>query len=202
MLFNLLAEGTLIGFLIAMPVGPIGMLCIRNSLSWGMRYGFATGMGAALADALYGALAGFGIATLTPLIMDYQFWFQLSGGVFLCYLGWNTLRINRIKEQHGFKKSSLRRVFLTTFFLTLTNPLTILCFAGVYAGLGVGLNESGLDTAFTLTIGVFIGSAIWWLLLSSTTALLRKKLNSSVSKWINRVSGTILIGFGLAAFLI
>jgi threonine/homoserine/homoserine lactone efflux protein len=209
MLFNFLAKGILIGFLIAMPVGPIGMLCIRNSLSWGMRYGFATGMGAALADTLYGALASFSILSLLPLIMNYQFWFQLMGGSFLCYLGWHTLQVNKIREQKEVTKSTLKKVFLTTFFLTLTNPLTILSFAGVYAGFGLELNESNLDSIFIgnaaasiLTVGVFLGSAIWWLLLSSVTALLRKRFGPAMSKWLNRISGSILIGFGLTAFFI
>lgn len=199
MLLSLLLKGTLIGLSIAMPVGPIGMLCIRNSLSWGTRYGFMTGMGAAAADTLYGALAGFGVAALTTLLISYQFVFQLVGGLFLCYLGLMTFRAKNVKDGLESAPSGMLRLFLTTFFLTLTNPMTILSFIGIYAGLGVGVEAHDLQAAFLLTSGVFLGSALWWLALSSGTALLKNRFNLAHSHWLNRLSGSILLGFGIAA---
>lgn len=202
MLLSLLLKATLIGFSIAMPVGPIGLLCVRNSIVWGRRYGFATGMGAAIADTFYGALAGFGVAALTSMLMSYKLVLQIIGGLFLCYLGLMTLRRKPVREGGEIVRSSLFRVFLMTFFLTLTNPMTILSFIGIYAALGIGLDGNSLQEALMLTGGVFLGSSLWWLILSTGSALLRDKLSSSGSNWFNRISGSILIGFGITALFV
>lgn len=200
---SLLLKGILIGFSIAMPVGPIGLLCIRNSLVHGRSYGFATGLGAAVADACYGAIAGFGVASLMTFLINYKLFLQIAGGFFLCYLGWITFFAkNETQDDKNLKANGRIDVFLSTFFLTLTNPMTILSFVGIYAGLGIGINNEGYDSAAILTAGVFLGSAFWWFLLSSGSALYKHKLTAQKTTWINKISGTILFVFGLAAFLI
>lgn len=199
MLDSLLLKGALIGFSIAMPVGPIGMLCIRNSLNGGVRYGFMTGLGAAAADSLYGAIAGFGLAGLMAFMINFAYIFKVAGGLFLCYLGVMSFISKKSGDNEIKATDNILKVFGTTFFLTLTNPMTILSFIAIYAGFGIGADGNSILEAAMVTLGVFIGSALWWLLLSGGTALFRAKLSQTFSLWINRISGTILIGFGLAA---
>lgn len=202
MALSLLLKGALVGFAIAMPVGPIGLLCIRNSLTGGARYGFMTGLGAALADTLYGALAAFGVVALTSVIMSYQSAMQISGGLFLCYLGYATFVSPQVSENISTAPKGLLRVLLTTFFLTLTNPLTIMSFAGIYAALGIGLEGGSTSSALSLTFGVFLGSAVWWFMLSSGVALLKHKIDPANSSWLNRLSGGLLFAFGIAALFV
>lgn len=197
---SILLKGALIGFSIAMPVGPIGMLCIRNSLTWGARYGFMTGVGAAAADTLYGTLAGFGVASLMALLISYKLFLQIAGGLFLCYLGLATFFEKASEKNEEKSAKSLFGVFLSTFFLTMTNPMTILSFVAIYAGLGIGAEGNGYSDALTMTCGVFFGSAFWWLLLSSGAALFKNYLTPASSRWLNRLSGSVLMLFGLAAF--
>jgi threonine/homoserine/homoserine lactone efflux protein len=199
---KLVLEGAIIGFSIAMPVGPIGLLCIRNSLTKGLQCGLATGLGAACADALYGACAGFGVAAITSLLVSYKVALQICGGLFLCYLGASMFRV---KEAGGAKEIAHKKfwpIFATTFFLTLTNPMTILSFVAIYAGLGIGNKESSVMSAFMLTGGVFLGSALWWLILSTLSSLFKNCLTRAGSRWLNRVSGSIIFGFGLAALCV
>jgi threonine/homoserine/homoserine lactone efflux protein len=199
---NLLLKGALIGFAIAMPVGPIGLLCIRNSLTGGARYGFMTGLGAAAADTFYGAVAGFGITGLMVVIISYKLLLQVIGGLFLCYLGVMTFLAKDVKEKECLVSNTISHVFFSTFFLTITNPMTILSFIGIYAGLGINGEENSFNAAFVFTSGVFLGSACWWLLLSSSTALFKNKVNTTSLRWINRISGSILMGFGFAALVL
>lgn len=199
MLFDLLI-GILIGFLIAAPLGPIDMLCIRRTLMWGVRSGFITGMGAAFADGIYGASAAFGMISLTSFLLSYKWQLQLLGGLFLCGLGIRNLLVtgnNGVSKE--LVKNRLLLAFLGSFFLALTSPMTILSFVGAFAALGVSFEGAGCENALMLTIGVFLGSTIWWIILSNAVALFRKKLNLNNLFWINRISGAMLLCFGLAA---
>lgn len=198
MSIELLFKGLLIGFSIAMPVGPIGLLCIRNVLTFGILCGLVTGLGAASADAIYGALAGFGVTTISSFLETYGALLQICGALFLCYLGIATFfgkASNTDSKEVGLTNS---QAFLATFFLTLTNPMTIISFAGVYAGLGIGHESSSVNHALITTLGVFIGSIAWWLMLSLTASIFRDKIKSSI--WLNKISGSILFGFGILAF--
>ncbi len=199
MLDNLFIKGLIVGFCIAMPVGPIAMLCIRHSLIRGMIYGLAAGLGAALADTLYGVLAAFGISMISHLLSNHQIWFQLIGAVVLCYLGVTTLLSKPKEENEKDVPLSLIRIVITTLFLTLTNPLTFLGFAGIYAGFGICLEEKGMFSACILTSGVFIGSAVWWLLLSCGTAKLGKKMNYKPTQLLNTISGSLILACGFIA---
>lgn len=199
---NLFFQGLLIGFSIAMPVGPIGMLCIQHALMRGMLYGLVAGLGAALADAIYGAIAGFGLVMVSNFISTHHFWFQLGGATFLWYLG-STIFFSKPPETTQDAVSiSLMRVFLTTFALTLTNPMTIICFAGVYTGLGVCSDEVHLFPAAILTFGVLIGSAIWWLLLSTSVVVFGKRIfGERPSRWLNWISGGVILTFAFITTL-
>jgi threonine/homoserine/homoserine lactone efflux protein len=204
---DLFLRGLIIGFSIAAPVGPIGVLCIRRTLAYGRFAGLVSGLGAASADAIYGAIAGFGLTMVSSFLVDQQVGLRIVGGVFLCGLGIKTLRaqptdhaaVIPVHEESLQRHTSLGSAYLSTFALTLTNPATILAFAAIFAG--VGIAESGQDTrsALTLVAGVFSGSAAWWLLLSGGVSLLRDIFTPARMRWVNVLSGAILIGFGVLA---
>ena len=198
---SFLLRGFIIGFSIAAPVGPIGVLCIRRTLAEGRASGFISGLGAATADAIYGCIAGFGLTFILSLLISQQIWFRLVGGAFLCYLGFKTFLARPAEQGASVKEYGLAGAYASTFFLTLANPMTILSFAAIFAGLGVGSVSGNYVFAGLLVSGVFIGSAIWWLVLSGIVGMVRTKFNSSGLRWINIISGIIITGFGLLAFL-
>jgi len=196
-----LIKGLIIGLSIAVPVGPIGVLCIRRTLTRGRMVGFLSGLGAATADGLYGAIAGFGLTFLVNFIIGKQIWLRLIGGGLLCILGAKTFLSKPAEQGASVEGNSPWNAYMSTFFLTLTNPMTILFFTAVFAGLGVGSTGGDYVSAGILVLGVFIGSATWWLVLSGFTGVLEGLLNFKRLQWLNRISGLIIMGFGLFAFL-
>jgi threonine/homoserine/homoserine lactone efflux protein len=196
-----LIKGLIIGLSIAVPVGPIGILCIRRTLNQGRIIGFFSGLGAATADALYGAIAGFGLTFLSNFLIGHQIWLRLIGGGLLLILGARTFISKPAEPGASVEGKSVWSAYFSTFFLTVTNPMTILFFAAVFAGLGVGTAGDHYVSAAILVAGVFTGSALWWLILSGFTGLLRGLFNFKRLQWLNRISGLIIIGFGLVAFL-
>ena len=196
---GLFLRGLLIGFSIAAPVGPIGILCIRRTLTEGRASGFLSGLGAATADALYGCVAGFGLTVISRFLVDQRFWIQLIGGIFLLALGIKTLRSAPAERAAAASGTGLAASYASTLLLTLTNPMTILSFAGIFAALGVADTGGDLAAAGKLVLGVFIGSAAWWLILSGGVGLMRERLSSGVLHWTNRLSGAVLLAFGIVA---
>ena len=202
-----LARGLLLGFAIAAPVGPIGVLCIRRTLANGWLTGFLTGIGAATADGLYGGVAAFGLTAISGALMAQQGIIQVVGGALLCYLGLRTLLAkpaSATATAHTARpvrdKRGLAGAYFSTVGLTLTNPATILSFAAVFAGLGlVGAAGSVEGAPALLTAGVAFGSACWWLLLSGGVSLLRARLAPDALRWVNWLSGLLLLGFGVVA---
>ena len=194
-------KGFIIGFSIAAPVGPIGVLCIRRTLAEGRASGLVSGLGAATADGLYGCIAGFGLTFLSNLLIQHQVWIRVIGGLFLCYLGLKTFVAGPAKESASVTGSGLAGAYGSTFFLTLTNPMTILSFAAIFAGLGLGSAGGDYLSSGVLVLGVFTGSALWWLILSSMVGMLGKMLSLGGMRWVNRISGIIILGFGLLALL-
>ena len=202
MLLHALTRGFVIGFSIAAPVGPIGLLCINRSLTGGFASGFVSGLGAASADGLYGILAASGLVTLCNLLVTGQQVISLLGGAFLCYLGVKVFRTAAFSgESARGAEGSLTGNYLSTLALTLTNPMTILSFTAIFAGLGLGSTTGGTAAALCLVLGVFSGSAAWWLFLAGTTSLFRKRISPGLMAWVNRAAGAILIAFGLAALI-
>ena len=184
------------GLSVAAPVGPMGVLCIRRTLADGRIVGFVSGLGTATADACYGAVAAFGLTFISSFLVTQQFWLRLVGGAFLCYLGMTTFRSTPASDRRRCRGSGLRNAYFTTFGLTLTNPLTILTFAAIFAGIGVGEINGAYGSAALLVLGVFLGSALWWLLLSGGTDLARAKLTPARLVWVNRLSGMVIVAFG------
>ncbi len=196
-------KGILIGFAIAAPVGPIGLLCIQRTLTRGRWSGILSGLGAASADALYGCIAGFGLTALSELLLAWQTELQTIGGLFLLYLGWRTWRTPPAAEQAQTQptRAGLLGDYLSTLALTLTNPVTILAFLGIFAGLGLATAGQDFAAAIGLVSGVFTGSLLWWLLLAVGVGLLRGRLTPAALNWINRASGVLIAGIGLWAML-
>jgi len=193
----------IIGISIAAPVGPIGLLCVRRTLTQGRAAGIVSGLGAATADAIYGCIAGFGLTFISSILISQQKNIRLIGGAFLCYLG---IRIFLSKPKSAgqvamVKGSSLIGDYTSTFFLTLTNPMTILSFSAIFAGLGLVGAGVYYASASVLVLGVFIGSSSWWLILSGSVSLFRKKFTSTGMQIVNRISGIIITGFGLFALI-
>lgn len=239
-------RGLALGFSIAAPVGPIGVLCIRRTLTDGRLVGFVSGLGAATADMLYGAVAAFGLTAVAAVLTGQRVWLGLIGGVFLLYLGLRTITrtappnsLPATERGHSSAHDTTERegspagtvgamhaspasrhdspitagamtrergwglggAYASTLGLTLTNPTTILSFAAVFAGLGLASGTRGPATAAALVAGVFCGSALWWLILSSGTSLLRRRVGPRALRGVNVVSGVVLSAFGVAALL-
>lgn len=192
-------KGLVIGISIAAPVGPIGVLCIKRTLAEGKLSGIATGLGAATADAFYGIVAGFGLTSISGVLINNQFWLKLLGGMFLCYLGIKTFISKPAQEAANLDSKGLLGNYTSTVALTLTNPMTIISFAAVFAGLGVVTNGFNYLSSCVLVIGVFIGSGIWWLALSTFVNLFRNKFNTKGLIWINWISGFVITLFGVLA---
>ncbi len=192
-------RGLLLGFSIAAPVGPIGVLCLRRTLAGGRLYGLASGLGAATADAVYGLVAGLGLTLAARAWLQQSDWLRPVGAVFLCYLGVRTF-FNRPAEQAAAVTGrGLAGAYFSTLALTLTNPLTILSFAAVLAGLGLAGQGGGYAPAALLVVGVFCGSAAWWMLLTTVASQLRGRVGPATLGWVNRVAGVVLVVFGAAA---
>jgi threonine/homoserine/homoserine lactone efflux protein len=195
-------KGTVLGFSIAAPVGPIGLLCIRRTLAQGTLAGFTSGLGAAAADLAYGFVAAFGLTAVSGLLVSHSTWIRIIGGLFLCYLGVSTFRSTPATDAPDAPRRNLFLSFGSTFLLTLTNPMTILSFLAMFAGLGLASSAaSNYRDGACLVAGVFLGSALWWLLLSGITGMVRHRFTSGAMRWVNRLSGLLIFSFGLAALL-
>jgi threonine/homoserine/homoserine lactone efflux protein len=250
----LFPRGAVLGFSIAAVVGPIGLLCIRRTLSAGFAVGFVSGLGAATADATYAAIAGFGVSALAAVLVDQRVWLRLVGGIFLVYLAMRTLRAAPAERSAGPTASGmgLAAAYSSTLVLTLSNPMTILSFAGIFAGLGLGdvspasdasaatsstalggtssiasaamssiaiatvtssslasvassslasAASSSIQSAVDLVLGVFVGSAAWWLILASLVAQLRRRVTPPWLRRVNVASGLVILGFGVQSLI-
>ena len=192
-----LIKGIVLGFSIAAPVGPIGVLCIRRTLANGIGNGFVSGLGAATADAIYGLIAVLGISAVSAFLLGHQSYLRLVGGVFLLYLGYITFKSMPAEAAANASGEGLLGAYTSTLFLTITNPMTIMSFAAIFAGLGVGAMGENYISSFFVVLGVFIGSMLWWLLLSGMVNVLRHKFDQKRLKLVNQLSGLIITAFGI-----
>jgi threonine/homoserine/homoserine lactone efflux protein len=198
---GLFLKGFLVGFLIAMPVGPIGVLCIQRTLHKGKLHGIVSGLGAATADAIYGFIAAFGLTFISSFLVKEQMWLRLIGGIFLCYMGARVFIAKSQQRTTSGDSTSYVRDYVSAFILTFTNPTTFLAFAAMFAGLGlVNIIEHHI-AALLLVAGVFVGSGLWWLTLSGITATFLGKLLYSRPTWLNKTAGIVIIIFGLFILL-
>jgi threonine/homoserine/homoserine lactone efflux protein len=181
----------------------MAVLCIRRTVAFGRTTGLVSGVGVASADATYGAIAAFGLTSVSAFLVDFQDVVRVIGGLFLCYLGLRTLRARaeEIACAADARGAAHAAAYLSTFGLTLTNPTTILSFVAIFSGFGVASSGAGVGSAASLVAGVFTGSCLWWLVLTSGTALLRTWLTAPRLTWVNRVSGAAIFAFGGLALL-
>jgi putative LysE/RhtB family amino acid efflux pump len=198
---ELLLRGVLLGLAVAAPVGPIGVLCIQRSLQGGFWAGFSGGVGTAVADAIYAALAAAGFAALAGQLGAAETALRLGGAAFIAWLGWRTIASAPATAAADAPLSGRPlRLFAVTFALTIANPATVLSFAALFAGLGLAA-EPGLDAAAAAVAGVFAGSLLWWAILSGAVAAMRPRLGDESRRWINRIAGAVLIVFAIALAL-
>jgi threonine/homoserine/homoserine lactone efflux protein len=199
MLLGFLLKGMLVGIIIAVPVGPVGVLCIRRTIFNGPLAGFTSGLGASTADAIFGIIAGFGLTFLSNLLLDYQNWLRLGGAGFLLYIGISSLTADpQAETQSEHDSEGLLADYASTFALTITNPITILAFLAIFAGVGFSGSEATLERAATLVLGVWLGSLLWWAGLAFGAGLVRSSFDHRHLVWINRGSGGILVLSGVA----
>jgi threonine/homoserine/homoserine lactone efflux protein len=195
----LLPRGLVIGFSVAAPLGPIGLLCIQRTLDSGRAAGFVSGLGAATADAIYGSIAAFGLTFISTTLLAHSDWIQVGGGLFLCYLG---LRYVTKAPPSKMKSVAPRMAgagrYVSTLLLTLANPVTIVFFAAIFAGIGAAAPGSDYASSALLVAGVYLGSVAWWLVLSFSVHAFRERFTSSKMLWVNRVSGVVIMLFGLS----
>lgn len=189
-----LLKGLVIGFAMAVPVGPVGLLCIRRTLNYGLRIGLLSGLGAALADAIFAAVAAAGLVALTDFLLAIETELRCAGGVFLILLGiWN---FNKRHRPPGATKAG-HGAIATTFLLTLTNPMTLLAFLGFFVTFGVSVTGGLFHGAAILVAGVFLGSGLWWSLLCIGIGEIRHTIDEGLLRWINRASAVAIAGFGV-----
>jgi threonine/homoserine/homoserine lactone efflux protein len=193
---TLFLKGLLFGFLLAATVGPMWVLCFRRTLAQGPLAGFTSGMGIAVADGLYGAVAAFGLTAISGFLLKHAFWIGLAGGLFLAYLGIKTLAAKPPLDGEPQEKVGHSRAFLSTLGLTLANPPTILAFVAIFAGLGLASNAD-YGAASLVVLGVFLGSASWWVLLAAGAGWLRNRIGPRLFRVINVVAGLTILGFAL-----
>jgi threonine/homoserine/homoserine lactone efflux protein len=193
----LLVKGAGIGFAVAAPVGPIGLLCIRTTLERGRIAGFCAGLGAAVADTFFGLVGVLGLTAVRDLIDQQRFWLELGGGVFLVAFGIHLALKKPVLQINGGEiPMSLWADFVKTLLLTLANPSTIISFMAVFAGVP-GTARVPLALVPVLVIGVFAGSAGWWLALSGVISMIRHMISERTMIWMNRIAGGVLIVFGI-----
>ena len=189
----LFLKSTLIGFSIAAPVGPIGLLCIQRTLDHGSRVGLVTGLGAATADALYGAIGAFGVTAIIVLLTDARPLLAVGGALFLLWLAWGAWH-NAGPQHVAAAKGGINgwHAFGGTFLLTLSNPATILSFIAVFSSLAAGMSTASPGW---MIAGVFLGSTAWWLVLVGMVGRFRERLQPAHLRWIRRGSAVLLAGF-------
>lgn len=192
-------QGLMLGFAIAAPVGPIGVLCIRRTLQYGRWSGLFSGLGAAVADVFYGMIAFLGLNLLSDFLLEWQYWLRIGGGLFLTLWGLKIFLSKPHEKTKHVTHATYVMDFISTFLLTLSNPLTIIAFLAIFAGLGV-VNNSPSHGVW-LILGIFLGSSLWWVMLSEGITFIRKRVNQNFTIWVSRIAGLVIMGFGIAAFI-
>ncbi len=194
----LLLKGFVIGFAVAAPIGPVGLLCIRRSIADGRLVGFITGLGAAVADATMAVIAAFGVKSIIDFLLGHRTIFEFAGGVILVFMGIAAMRVRPPAKAAGpIHAPNFTRAFFSTIALTFANPVTIFSLLGIFTAFGVSLRTEGWVEPSWLVAGVFLGSTAWWLVLSFFADWFGRKLNSKLLRTINIATGVLLLLFGI-----
>lgn len=201
---ELLARGIAIGLVVAAPIGPVNLICIRRTLSGGFLRGFLSGMGAALGDGIFACIAAFGFTAAMDWMVSFSDWLQIGGGLFLIALGVRTFMAHPHIEgdDGGSQKSALAKVFATTFLLTITNPATMLGFFAIFSGFaGFTPQNSDFATAATLVGAVVGGSIFWWACITGFVSLFRRRMNDRMLELLNHIAGVLIVLFGIGVLI-
>lgn len=205
--FLLVVSGAVLGYFAAIPIGPVNLICIRRTLHFGSFYGFVSGLGAAFGDGVFASITAFGFTALAQLIVGYSVPLQLCGGLFLLAFGIRTFFTppppkvkERLSAPAKSQPSSHARAAASTFMLTISNPATLVAYTALIAGIGVFANSAhpSFFAASFVVLGVFVGSALWWLTLTTIVGLLHARINDRVIRRINEISGLLVTAFGVA----
>jgi threonine/homoserine/homoserine lactone efflux protein len=204
-----LITGIVVGFLVAAPVGPVAVMCIQRTLLDGRISGYATGLGAAIADTVFGAFAVFSVALVETFLSDHRPAVQFIGSVVLIGLGLRTILVRHSRKTEEAKMAPIDHLSLlqstgSAFIVTIVNPITILAFISIFAAIRISATIDGLLGSWTVVLGVMIGALAWWWLLASIASILRHRFTERGLRWLNAVSGAVILGFGvygLAALL-
>ena len=200
MTIDYLLKGIILGISVAAPVGPIGVLCIKRSLTEGRKSGLVTGMGATVADTMYGAIAAFGLTFVTDFLVEQEFYVRIFGGLFLLFMGVR-LFISKPPTDVVMEKGNMWHHFVSTIVLTASNPATILFFIAAFAGLGLETGGKNIALSGVIVLGVLIGSGIWWLSLSYFVSIFSYKIKLQKLTILNKISGSFIIACGLFALV-
>ena len=197
---DLLLRGVLAGLAIAVPVGPVNVLCISRTIAKGRLAGIISGFGAATADTIYGGIAGFGISLIIDFLIREKFWIRLVGGALLIAIG-TIYWFKRPKKLRHEQEESSHSEYVTTLLLTLTNPTTVLSFLAVLAGLRLAQSRPWTMTLFVV-LGIFCGSMLWWIVLALISGHFRDRFNDRAVIWMNRIAAVAIGGFGVVTMLL
>lgn len=190
-------KGLFVGFVVAAPVGPVAILCIHRTICQGKIAGYLSGLGAALADTFFGAIAAFGFSFIAALLIDHNNWLRFGGGVALCLIGLRSLLTRKMPPPAARDGKSLVGDFISAFLVTLTNPITVISFAAIYAAIDIPHLAEDTRWGMALTVGVFVGAAVWWFLLTAVAGFFHGRLAERGVLWINRISGGMILAFGV-----
>ena len=198
----LFLKGIFIGLLIAIPVGPVGILCVHRVIAKGRLAGLFSGLGAAVADGLYGAVAAFGLTLISDFLIGYNFWIRLFGGIFIIIIGIRMYLTTPVLDIEDDVPNTLGRDFMSTFIVTITNPLTIMGFLAIFAGLNLINTQRGYMDASILVAGVVAGSCIWWLTLVVIFGFICSKFEISCLGALNKIVGIVIVIMGLFTIIV
>ncbi len=203
MWLELLLKGAVIGFMVSIPLGPIGVLCVQRTVNKGRRSGFISGLGAAAADTLFALIAGLGISIVIGFIEEKQIFIQVIGGVIIIYLGIYVFYSNPVRQirMQRLNRNKLSQDFLSVFFLTISNPMAIFFFLAMFTGVNLASGPMSFFHLFFMVAGVALGSACWWFILSSFVNVFRHRFRLKNIWWMNKVAGVVIFFLGVAAIL-
>ncbi|MDD2195762.1 MAG: LysE family transporter [Bacteroidales bacterium] len=203
MFVSLLIKGIIVGLLASIPLGPIGVICIQRTINKGRLSGFLSGLGAATADTIFAAIAGFSLTFVISYIEEKQILFQALGGIIVFLLGIKIFLTNPVRQlrRHKRKKNNLVEDYFSVLAVTITNPLAIFLFIALFALLDVVTDNTSWTHSLVTTSGVFIGAVLWWYILTTLVNIFRTKFRLKQLWWINKVSGAAIFTLGAIAIL-
>lgn len=194
-------KGFLVGLMVSIPLGPIGVLCVQRTLNKGRKSGFFSGLGASAADTIFAVIAGFGVNYIIHFVKEQQIYFQIFGGILVIFLGIHIFYTNPVRQlrMQRMNKNKLSQDFFSVFVLTITNPMAILLFVAMFAGINIATDSKGIFDMTGLITGVFAGSASWWFLLSGFVNFWRHRFRLKSIWWMNKVAGVLIFLLGILA---